>query len=880
VQLSIRVRLAAGLFLIRHPGITAITLFMIFSTIINELKKPRSGRSYRKQALVIFFCCLLTGIYAQVHTVRGFVYSEVSGEKIAFASISWKKAGTGRLSDSTGAFILSSRYPLDTLIISHVGYNTLYLSYNTSRDTGLLSLPLTEKKSGEVVVNKKYNRGLVWWRKIVQHKVVNDPFQFRDFSCDLYKKLEMDLTNITKEGFEKIRLLKPFRFLLENLDSISESKEFLPVFMMEKISRFWLRNSPLEKTEQVEATRNSGIQNEVILHFIEGLNQGVDVYANSLILFGKEFVSPFSDDAPAFYNFKAADTMYINGQRFLHLYFSPRREGENGFSGDCWIHYATWAISGITMEISSTANINYVNRLVIKQEFTRLGDSVWVFSRNQFVAEVAPLTKNKIAFIARQTSIFRHVQINTGSFPLIQVKNRDDDEVIIDDSARERSAAYWENQRPEPLSVNEQKVYQMMDTLHRMPLFKKYSNTVDFIIDGRKKLGKIEIGPWYKWISANQLERLRLRFDLATTENFSKSLKMHGYLAYGTADQQFNGGLDAKYKFPGNGGYSIRGSYQHDLDNGGTRNGGAGLTMDNMFSQLIRKPGVRQKFYQVDEYYLGLAKEWAGHFSINVFLTRGSYETITPLPPQKAISANQEDILNMELGINLRYAPGEKKIESFRKDHRKHGNHPVFELTLARGIPGIFGSMYQYDKIFGQVSQQIRVPRWGTVNYRAYAGKIAGEALPFMLLEIHPGNDIYYYSKQSFNLMNRFEYLSDRYAGFTIEHDFEKKLINLLPFLRKINVRQFWNLKAVWGNLSNSNKALNCIEYSGYRMQSLNGKPYLELGTGLDNIFRYFRLDLVWRLSATSSVPGEIPGVYGQKPAASFGFFGSFHIQF
>ena len=450
----------------------------------------------------------------------------------------------------------------------------------------------------------------------------------------------------------------------------------------------------------------------------------------------------------------------------------------------------------------------------------------------------------------------------------------------MNDSARERSAAYWEKNRPEPLSVNEQKVYKMMDTLRSMPLFKKYSNTVDFIVSGRKKMGKIEIGPWYKWISANQLEKLRLRFDLATTEEFSKALRIHGYLAYGTGDNQFNGGIDVKYKFPGNGGYSIKGYYLHDLDNGGTRNGGVGLTMDNMFSQLIRKPGVPQKFYQVDEYYLGIEKEWPGKFSMNVFLTRGSYETFNPLPPQKDISANQQDILNTEAGINLRYAPGEKKIESYRKDYRYRGNNPVFELTLARGIPGVFGSMYQYNKIFGQVSQLIRIPRWGTVNYRAYAGKIAGEALPFMLLEIHPGNDIYYYSKQAFNLMNRFEYLSDRYAGFTIEHDFEKKLINLLPFLRKINVRQFWNLKAVWGDLSTANKELNCKQYSGYPMQSLNGKPYLELGTGLDNIFRYFRLDLVWRLSPDRSAPGQSPVVYGQKPAAAFGIFGSFHIQF
>jgi hypothetical protein len=149
-----------------------------------------------------------------------------------------------------------------------------------------------------------------------------------------------------------------------------------------------------------------------------------------------------------------------------------------------------------------------------------------------------------------------------------------------------------------------------------------------------------------------------------------------------------------------------------------------------------------------------------------------------------------------------------------------------------------------------------------------------------MLLEVHPGNDIYYYSQQSFNLMNRFEYLSDRFAGFALEHDFEKKLINLIPFLRKTNVRQFWNLKAVWGDLSPSNKALNCMEYSGYAMQSLNGRPYVELGTGLDNIFRFFRLDFIWRLTPSTEIPVVAPRDSYQKPAAQFGIFVSFQVQF
>jgi hypothetical protein len=144
-----------------------------------------------------------------------------------------------------------------------------------------------------------------------------------------------------------------------------------------------------------------------------------------------------------------------------------------------------------------------------------------------------------------------------------------------------------------------------------------------------------------------------------------------------------------------------------------------------------------------------------------------------------------------------------------------------------------------------------------------------------MLLEIHPGNELYYYDKNDFNLMNRFEYISDHYAGFRIEHNFEKKLLNLLPFLRTTTLRQFWNIKAVWGDLSQPNRNLNLQDFPNYRLRSLRGNGYAEVGTGLDNIFRYFRVDLVWRFAPPQKAFG-----YNSHTPSNFGVFGSFHLQF
>jgi len=837
-------------------------------------------RFFIRAVLIIFsMATLYPGLHAQEKQVSGSVINQFTLEKIPFASIVWKASGRGTLTDSLGNFRIALPAKKDTLIISYVGFKNLLVPVRPGKDT-LLQLFLSQgKEADSVIVLRTYNKGLLWWKRIVKNKPLNNPYKYNSYSYELYNKLEFDINNINRDGFNQYKLLRPFGFILDNIDSISENRPFLPVFITETISDFYYSASPYRAKEDIKAVQTTGIKNETVLQFIGGLNQRINAYENFMQLFGKEFVSPLSNQGDNYYNYRGADTQYISGQRYFHLFFYPKRDGENTFSGDCWVHNKTWAVKKINLSISATANINYVNKLSIVQEFAQQDDSTWIFTKDKFVADISPMKKNKLSVIARKTSMYNHVQVNQPFITKALESNKEKEQVSINDSAKMRTAAYWQLNRPEPLSMNEQKVYKMIDTLTSIPLFKKYTNTLEFIVDGRKKFGKIEIGPWYKWISRNQLEKMRVRFDLATTEKFSQQLVLHGYLAYGFGDHAFKGKGEIKYKFPGKTGYSVHASYTQDLDNGRARYNDEDITTDNMFSQLIRRPGIRQKFMLVNEIKLTATKEWPNAFSIQPFLIRTSYETFAPLPHKDSLFPSAKDVTSGELGIKLRYAPGEKKVETHRKDFKIHGTHPVFELRYAQGIKGLMGGQYKYEKLHGMISQKFRLHGWGAVNYQAYAGKIFSQSLPFMLLELHPGNEIYYYSKQGFNLMNRFEFYSDAYAGFNVEHDFEKKLINLLPFMRKTNMRQFWNIKAVWGDLSDGNRKLNHVDYGNYRLRALKGHPYIEAGTGIDNIFRIFRIDLVWRFAPELNSPAGMPAPMYKNSTNTFGIFGSFHFQ-
>jgi hypothetical protein len=828
-------------------------------------------------SLIFVFAFSFTN--AQEKFIVGTVKNEFTKELVPFASIHWKTAGFGTITDSVGFYkIRKSYHKIDTLIVSYIGFDDQFYTIDNTKNTDTLYLSLkTVKVTGEVVMKSKSNRGLRFWKNIVAHKVENNPYKYNNYAYELYSKLEIDLNNVNKNSFQNINLLKPFAFVLDNIDSVSDKSPFLPVFITETLSDVYRTSNPEKLREIIKAAQTHGIKNESILQFVGGVNQKINIYQDYINLLGKEFVSPISKNGDKFYNYKAADTQTVNGQKFFHLFFNPLKDGENTFNGECWIHGATWAIQKITINLSKTADVNFVNRMSIIQEFTQLENKQWIFSKDKVVLDVSPFKKDKFTFIARKTAQYKNIRMDAEEVEKEIVKNKIKEEVIVDENAIEKDKQFWELNRHEALSKNEKQIFWMIDTLKQVPVFKRLTNTINFIVDGHKKFGAIEIGPWFKWVSYNQFEGLRTRFDLGTTDKFSPNLRLSGYLAYGFQDAKFKGKIGFNYRFPAKSGWTINANYINDLDNGRIKYSEDESTQDNVFNQILRRKGIPQKFLGYQEVKTYITKEWPNRFSILASLARNKYTGFTPIANGTEFIEKQDKVINTEALIRFRYAPGERKVTTHRKSVKIKSNQPVFELRLASGIKGTFDGENNYFKYYASISQKFRIKRFGQLSYNVYAGQVYGDSLPFMLLELHPGNEFYTYNTNGFNLMNRFEYYSDKYVGIQVEHNIEKKLINLIPFLRKAKVRQFWNFKAVSGDMSMKNRIFNRTDYGEYQLRTLRGKTYIEVGTGFDNLFKFFRIDFIWRFNPEFNTPLRSTLL---QPIQNFGVFGSMKIQF
>jgi hypothetical protein len=807
----------------------------------------------------------------QMKTVKGTIRDIHSDEPVPFATVSFAHSKFIKLADSAGTFTFHvAEWPSDTIMVTYAGFEVKKVWIDTTQHNLAIMIQMIRGKApGEVVVKGKINRGLLLWRKIVRNKPYNDRSKFENFSYELYNKLEIDLNKVNKEKWQKGFLPpKPFKFILNNVDTSSEAYPILPLYLTETLSDYYYQRSPKKTHEVIRGNKTIGVENESFSRFLGGMYQNINVYHNFIPVFDRSFVSPISDNGDAYYTYKVPDTQFISGQRYFHFIFYPKRKGELTFQGDAWIADSSFAVQKMNLMLSPGANVNFIEKLSLVQEYQKVQDSVWFLSKDKFVADFMVLGKSTLNFIGRKTTTYRNIQLNDSSVTAHLGNEKLKESVTMMDSAMKQPDEYWVENRHEELNKNEKAIYHLVDTLVNMPVFKRYSEWINFIGTGYMNIGNFQIGPWYNWASYSLYEGPRVRFDLGTNTGFSKKWYLTGYLAYGFKDKGVKGKFEALYMLSHKPRSFLHGVFKDDIDWGQTYYDEVGY--DNIFAVAFRKPGVPVKLLRIQQEQLEYFKEWDNGFSVTAGVNRRRFNPLLNLPTKDLFPVKDggEPFNDFEASIKIRFAYLERYVENNFFRYSLGSDYPITEVRIVRGIPGVLNSSYKYTKVNIGVSDYLKIPPYGSLTYSAYAGKVFG-TIPYMLLSIAPGNEIFYYNKYAFNLMNRYEYINDRYAGLSVEHNIGNGIFKLIPVNRFLKFRQFWNLKMLWGDLSAENKALNFKD--PHPFTSLDGKTYIEIGTGVDNILRFLRLDLVWRLS-----PTPLP----QERYKRFGIFGSFRISF
>jgi hypothetical protein len=838
---------------------------MISAYKSQTLKSPGSDfmvvRLKRIYLLILLLFPLLT--FAQQTKVTGKVTDELTNEPIPFATIVFKNTTIGANTDFDGKYTLVTETPGDSIICTLVGYTTVKMRVKKGQEQVInIVMKVAKTEMQEVVVKAGENPANIILKKVIKHKDINDPNKLETYQYEVYNKLEFDMTNIS-DKMKKNKLLKPFAFVWDNIDSSeSNSKPFLPFFISETLSDIYFRTSPQGKREVIKASKISGLENASVTQFLGDMYQRISVYQNFIDLFGKGFISPISDIGTVYYKYYLVDSTFINDQWCYKLKFKPRRPQELTFTGDFWVHDTTWAIRKISMRIADDANINWVEDMAVVQEYSYVDGKQWMLSKDMLVLDFAAREEG-MSFIGRKTTSYKNIKINQ---PIADAIFKGTENIVVEDQALQRSADFWDESRHDSLAERELKIYHMVDTIKTLPAFKTYVDIITLFFTGYKDIGPIELGPYYTLYSRNPIEGDRFRIGFRTSDEISKRFQLEAYLAYGLKDEKFKYMGSLKYKIADKPRQFAGVKYRYDVEQLGQSDNA--FQDDNILSSLFRRnPATKLNISETEKAWYEI--EWFPGLSNKVTVQRSYFQPLGDLDisyyANDARTKIRNDFTVTQISFFTRFAYREKFVAGKVDRISLGSDYPVIQVNFTKGIKGVLDGDFDYHKLSIRADDRLPLAPFGYTYWVLSAGRTWGK-VPYPLLEIHPGNETYFYDFAAFNMMNFFEFVSDYYFSGYATHHFDGFFLDKIPLMRKLKWREVAQVKAVWGELRSSN--LN-LQTNNSLFYSLNKKPYVEAGLGVENIFRIIRVDFLWRMS------------YLENPNISkFGFRGSLQLTF
>lgn len=791
---------------------------------------------------------LPTNSYGQLTKIMGTVADSATGEPLPFVNIIFKGSSVGITTNFDGEYSIETNNASDTLLASFIGYERMSARVLKGKFQ-IIDFKMKAQfiQLEDVVIRPGVNPAEIILDSIIANKPFNDPDNLESYQYEAYTKIELDANNIT-EKFQSRKIYKPFNFIFQYVDtSTVNGKTYLPIFLSETISNIYTRKNPKGYLEKIKASKISGFNNKSAMQLLGDEYLNTNIYDNYIDVFQLHFVSPIANTGLSSYRYYLVDSASFEGKWCYKLMFKPRHKQTLTFTGNMWVHDTTFAIREIEMHIANDANMNFVNDLVINKSFDIIDGEHWVLTRDYTIADFNITENNKrtVGFFGKKTTTYKDYIINQPKVPSFYNSPVN---VVVSDSAGLHNDKYWIENRHENLTKDESTIYYMIDTLTTIPQFKTYMDVLEMVITGYYVKGMFEIGPYASMLSFNAVEGARFRFGGRTSNAFSTKILLGGYVAYGTLDAKFKYGANALYMFNKNPRRAIRASFRYDLEQlGASQNA---FREDFFLAFLFRRlPADKLSF--VEEIKLEYEHEWiTGISNTFYFMNRNLYpvgETKFEFYYQDESTqkiAKEDAITSAEVGLNFRFAFKERVSMGEFERVSLGAKYPIVNIKYGYGIPNFFNSDYEYHKLQLGVKHWFNVFNLGWSKFRIEAGRIWG-TLPYPLLKIHAGNETYFFDETAFNMMNYYEFVSDKYLKVFYTHHFNGLLFNRVPLFRKLKWREVAFVSGLVGNTDQSNKDYSVFPAEMYTLY----KPYFEAGAGIENIFKIIRVDAVWRLS-------------------------------
>ncbi len=820
----------------------------------------------RNIQLVMFLIFLRGTVYGQQAKISGTVTDAETGESIPNVHILFKGTTTGTVTDSIGRYGIIRPENADTLRFTAIGY---YPAERIISGPGQQFLAVRLKPETfdiseiEVAPDDGPVRRLL--QKIKDNRNRNNPDQHQKYAYRKYSRWEYQINHVG----DKIINSRAFRNNQSVFKTDADSSRYLPLYFSEQLVFNEVQKNPLKQRSTVLADKTNGVgllDELQISGYTSALDMEVNYYNNNINLFTQNFISPIADNGWFYYRYFLADSTEVDGHKHYRVHFQPRRRGENTFKGYFITEDKFYSLVEVDGDLSSTNNINFLKSLRLKCEYAFVDDSLPFYKRNQIDAlfdvnpfESSDKEKKRLSVFFSQTANIDQVRIGKG--PEIELSTpKASYETIYLPDARNKDPQFWEQNRLEELSQKQKEVEQIIDSISQIRIINFTNKLARMTMTGYYDVGKFEIGPFYSFFNTNKVEDTHYFFGGRTSSEISEKMMFWGGLGYGTRNKRINGSAGMGYKFNTPFRRVLEVSYDDKMIRHGENEkilylyeNSTTSTENNLVSQLLKHDELDEIFRErkasatyEHEWYPGLQHSlkasYTSHFSPEFYpFMRGD----------KAVGSASA----FEVSLDTRLSKMEKYVDDGFLRIYMDTPYPIVHFTVGGGKIYYDDQSNWFGRLAAVVKQQLYFGQ-SRFNYAVESGIYFGK-LPYTMLDIPRGNETLGYYTYDFNMLNYLEFVHDKYLHVYLEHHLNGFFFRRVPLLKKTNLREVVSAKLMAGSVSNRHQDIIAFPSVISSMQN----PYIELGAGVENIFKMFRVEAVWRLNSNSVVGAPSFGI-------------------
>ena len=827
---------------------------------------------FRKLYFVVALLLVSTLQLMAQQKITGRVIDE-DGFAVSYASVQYRGHKIAVSSDSQGKFSIE-KHPGWVLTVSALSYKSQTISVNEKMDFIEVKLKDDSHKLNEVVVktkrgkySRKDNPAVELMRRVIAAKKKTDLSNHDYYQYDKYQKITLALNDLKKEQLEG-KFFSKRQYLLDQVEtSPYNGKLTLPVSIDETVSQHIYRKDPKTEKDIIKGQQSNGIgqviqTGEILNTALKDAFTDVDIYDDYVRLLQYPFPSPIGRTGISFYHYYIEDTVYVERDLCYHLQFIPANSQDFGFRGELYVLAdSSLHVKKCNLYMPHNTDVNYVKNMKIEQEYTRLDNGEWVLSKDDMIAEL------HVNSVLQDLLVVRNTRLTDYAFdelPKILFKGKA--KVRHDMDAMNRDEAYWNKYRQVDLTKSESS---MGSFIHRMENSKGFKYIIFFVkalmenyveigggTDGKKS--KFDLGPVNTYISKNFVDGIRLRLAGRTMAALNPHFFWDGYAAYGTkSNDWYTGNIftyslnkkkNSPFEFPmRNLTFEVARDVTSPSDENLLHN------KDNFF--MTFRAATQDEMFLYHRQKLAFTYETDWGFRFNTSLRFQSNRTVGNLHYYHLDGTEVKKIRMTDLNVGINYNPGVTYVNTKQQRLPINLDSPEIGLSHTMGFRGFMGGQYHSNITKLSIYKRQWLGSWGYLDFHAI-GQAQWNKVPFPMLILPPINLSYFEQETTISLMKDWEFLNDRQVFWALSWDMNGKLLNRIPLIKKLKWREWFAIKGVWGHLTDKNNPYLEKNQGDGRLfkfpknsHVMNDTPYWECVAGVHNIFKFFSVEYVRRLT-------------------------------